>query len=227
MPSSSLSLLLLFLLLLFLLPHSLGKVVDVRVDTLSSFVYLDRFVFNKLPTGLLGSAATSATLPTNYLDKKNKLGLVKFDITYINGTSPELLMYFADDKGFQSWHDVYSSVQSCAVRRSEARTALDLTRLSSFVQTLSPGKMLAGRPTTRATGYFFFDNLDPKWFFLVLANCAKAIDDRCANQGYCQGPNLALVNLVMTNGNEDFTKHFSYDELGIREVSCFGGGRCC
>ena len=74
----------------------------------------------------------------------------------------------------------------------------------------------------RSRSYFTTDH--PTWFFLAVANCKQEDNPSCfvaedgSTSGYCQGPLLAEVAYNFTNGEDPTSKHFSYDEAGLREL---------
>jgi len=107
-----------------------------------------------------------------------------------------------------------------------ASAKIDLGTMGVIVKDVQRTKF-DDRETVRVTGYTYFTSKYPQWFFVVLANCYEdppsstdltLLRNRCEQRGYCQGPLLAKVNMVMTNGNEVGRKHFSYDEMGAREL---------
>jgi len=156
---------------------------------------------------------------------KDNYGMIEFSVDYAAGTHPSLLLYY---EGFDGWTTVNdpSSRYNCSARYERASTKVDLTAESSAVREITTNSVKwDGRETMRASGYLYFKSSRPQWFFVALSNChppskfgdvANAL--RCADRGYCQGPLLARVDYNTTNGSGRYSKHFSYDELGVREL---------
>ena len=203
-------------LLLFLPLPTTSKVSKHTIDTLESFVFLDRFVFFPTPP---------SEKPSKNNDSQSleffEYGLIKFEIDYAEGSMPELLLFY---NGF----DLYSKMASqdnlsCKERRNLATAKVDLSKLGVVVRDVTRFKF-QDRDTVRVTGYTYFTSLYPQWFFVALSNChddevsSSFASTRCRELGYCQGPTLARVSLEMTNGLDVSSKHFSYDQKGVREM---------
>jgi len=212
------------LLLLFLVcpPPVHSKNATKSFDTISSFVYLDRFVF----TSFTGNDRTDQEqneddqADDETQTNKDSFGTFAFDIDFASGTDPYLLFYYA---GFDAWNAIYNSRLSCGERMARAETVTRLSEVSQINKEVAVGSVKwDGQKTLTASGHLYFMSKNPHWFFVAVANCAPPLPSttaslRCQSLGYCQGPVLAKVSYEMTNGHGP-NKHFSYDLLGIREM---------
>jgi hypothetical protein len=212
------SLLLLALLLALLPMRSWGKRGTASFDSISSFAYVARFVFDPTPQSIQGVSNDEAK---QHL-VKDRFGFIEFEVDYAEGTKPSLLLYY---NGFEGWETVIGEDNGldCGQRYARATAVVDLTRESEAVKEVSLSKVKwDGRDTVRASGFLYFRSISPQWFFVALANCQPPLlaedQARCDAQGFCQGPLLASVSFNMTNGSDERTKHFSYDEMGVLEL---------
>jgi hypothetical protein len=131
---------------------------------------VDRFVFVATPE-LSGDVSDLDS-------ERSKYGQIEFRVTYAEGSSPQLLMYY---DGFDGWSSIYDSTLSCQERVALAPTGADLTEISTIVKDVSVADPpWTGRGARVAEGFMYVPSASGRRFDEAANVIGELEPDKCS-----------------------------------------------
>jgi hypothetical protein len=184
-----------------------GAIFEGRIRSLESWKYVARFAFN----------------PTEV--EQGGIGKLDFKIRYPTNSDLSLILYY---DGFESWTRMLDSGKSCRERVRNAKALASenkaayrplAKKVASSTNTkyfdsngrITPNEGNATHAET--TDHVKFRTSRVRWFFVTFGTC----DPDCTGQ-FCSTMLDVDYEFTFTNGDTARSKHYSANEVGMREA---------
>ena len=196
-------------------PH----IVDIDINEMSSFEFIDRFVFLTVEESIYKDQQKTNDLFVDTIG--DDYGVMIYNIYYDTDITPGLhMMIYRDDI---DWSNIRKDSQfSCSSFFDSAAVVINLDRHSgdsgeTFINYHFPGQRANHG---HANGVLFLKKFDSdlSYGFIALLSCNQH-EEVCFES--CQGPITGVRGSVkFSNGKGKGHKYLSGDEFGILEASC-------